>query len=58
MPQVAGKGGAEDLQVVPVHQGELPEEDAAWDERNPNVGTHGSRASSTSRNIVFATRPE
>jgi hypothetical protein len=49
--QVAGVGGAEDLQVVPVCQGELPEEGAAWDEQNPE-----SRASSNSRNI--ATRPE
>jgi hypothetical protein len=51
LQQVAGKGEVEDLQVVQVHQGELPEEDAAWDEWNPDVSTRGSRTSSTSRNI-------
>jgi hypothetical protein len=48
--QVDGDDETEGLQVVPVYQGRLPEEDAAWDEWNPNISTPGSRASSISRN--------
>jgi hypothetical protein len=40
-----GGDGQTDLQVVPVYSARLPEEDAAWEEWNPNISATDNRAS-------------